>query len=81
MSDQWSSVIVWSAIGEQLIRDTITKINYINWRTMPTNLITEKEELSLYNTSSQRDYMKRYEEEDDKVINRAKHEKEEKRQK
>lgn len=77
MSDQWHSVIVWSAIGEQLIKDTITKINDINWRSRASHILNDKEESKLAQNSKA--FVKKYEVDDDKVLNKAKYEKEMKR--
>ncbi|KAM3141471.1 hypothetical protein pb186bvf_006335 [Paramecium bursaria] len=77
MSDQWHSVMIWSAIGEQLIKDTITKISDIFWRPRPIHILNAKDEQKL--KTNAKDFTKVYELEDDKVINKAKYDKEQKR--
>lgn len=81
MAEQYGSVIVWSAIGEQLVRDTISKINSIGWRLQPVNQLTEALERKLNDPATQKDYVKRWETYDDKIVNRAKNEREERRNK
>ena len=36
--------MIWSAIGEQLIKDTITKISDIFWRPRPIHILNAKDE-------------------------------------
>ncbi|CAK70589.1 unnamed protein product (macronuclear) [Paramecium tetraurelia] len=77
MSDLWHSVNIWSSIGEQLVKDTITKVTDIHWRNKPIHILPYKEEQELQNNSKQ--FTKKYENEDDKILNKAKHEKEQKK--
>lgn len=44
MSDLWHSVNIWSAIGEQLVKDTITKVTDVQWRNRPVHILSAKEE-------------------------------------
>jgi hypothetical protein len=66
--------MIWSAIGEQLVKDTITKINEIAWRPRPIYILEEKDEEVLNRTA--KDFVKKYEQEDDRIINAAKYERE-----
>ncbi|CAD8054611.1 unnamed protein product [Paramecium primaurelia] len=77
MSDLWHSVNIWSAIGEQLVKDTITKVTDIHWRNKPIHLLSFKEEQELQNNHKQ--FIKKYEAEDDKILNKAKYDKEQKK--
>ncbi|CAD8114584.1 unnamed protein product [Paramecium sonneborni] len=77
MSDLWHSVNIWSAIGEQLVKDTVTKISDIHWRNKPIHLLSLKEEQELQNNSKL--FIKKYETEDDKILNKAKYDREQKR--
>ena len=44
MSDKWHSVIIWSSIGELLVKDSITKINEIIWRNKPIHILPSAKE-------------------------------------
>lgn len=74
---KWNNVIIWSAIGEMLMKDNVTRINEVLWRPRPALLLNEKDEDMLSKTS--KEFIKKYEVEDDKILNKAKYDREQKR--
>lgn len=68
---------VWNGLGEQLLKDNATDLSQIEWRPRPKILLTEEKEAKIAGTF--KIYSKKYEEEDDKIINFVKYEKERKR--
>lgn len=77
MSDKFYSIIIWSAIGEQLFRDTVNFITDIHWRPFQFETLTEKDEEDFTKTSKTQ--IKKYELDDDKIVKKAKYEREQRR--
>lgn len=72
--------IIWNAYGEQIYKDTVNANSFLQvaWRKRPTiDLDKKKEEELLKNFKTIR---QKYEEHDDKIINKIKYEREEKRE-
>jgi len=65
---------IWTAFGEPVIKDNFTEITQIQWRPKPKVLLPEEQEAQL--TSNLKKYIKRFEDEDDRIINEDKYKKE-----
>ena len=66
---------VWNGLGEQLYKDNASDLSQIEWRPRPKISLPEEKEQEIIQNLKKK-YAKKYEEEDDKIINYVKYEKE-----
>jgi len=62
-----------NTVGVKLVKDTMPNIQQVLWRPRPKLITEEKEKQIVQNI---KEYTKRFDEEDDKIVNKLKHEKE-----
>jgi len=70
---------IWTAFGEAVIKDTFNEITQVQWRNKPKLLLPAEVESTL--TAKLKDYSKKFEEDDDRILNEDKYKKEEIRKK
>jgi len=70
---------IWTAFGDPILKDNFADINQIQWRPKPKHLLSEETEAQISNNLKK--YTKRFEEEDDRIINEDKYKKAEIRKK
>mmetsp|Transcript_6005 Transcript_6005/g.6570 ORF Transcript_6005/g.6570 Transcript_6005/m.6570 type:complete len:709 (+) Transcript_6005:52-2178(+) len=64
---------LWNPLGVQLVKDTMPGIEQVTWRPRPKLVSEEKEKQIIQNI---KEYTKRYDIEDDMIVNKLKYEKE-----
>jgi len=70
---------IWTAFGEAVIKDTFNEITQVQWRNKPKLLLPAEVESTL--TAKLKEYSKKFEEDDDRILNEDKYKKEEVRKK
>lgn len=70
---------IWTAFGEPIIKDNFTEITQIQWRPKPKIILPEETESKI--NSGLKQYSKKFEDEDDRILNEDKYKKEEIRKK
>jgi translation initiation factor 3 subunit B len=66
---------IWTAFGEPIIKDNFTEITQIQWRPKPKVILPEELESTL--AANLKKYSKKFEDEDDRILNEDKYKKEE----
>lgn len=76
-SGKKSNITIFNGCGEQLFSESFTGIDTLLWRYKPKNLISPEKEEEIF--ANYKEYKKTYADQDDRVLNKMKYEKEEKR--
>lgn len=74
-SNNTKTFMIWNSFGNMIFKDTFLKeLSFIQWRPRPRFQIPERQLKDIQNDFAS--IVKKYEDQDDKILNKAKHEQE-----